>query len=91
MNTTKRDSHGAVAGQIDCRVRPDVEHVDAVMRAVYAMLRSAPNFDGRIGDIETALWAALGAVRAAERGRLFRLHPPLMLMDADGNVRGVGG
>lgn len=22
MNTTKHDSHGAVAGQVDCRVRP---------------------------------------------------------------------
>jgi hypothetical protein len=35
------------------------------MRAVYAMLRSAPNFDGRIGEVEHAIWAALDAERDA--------------------------
>jgi hypothetical protein len=41
-------------------------HVDSVMAAVWALVRSGPNFDGRIGDVERAIWAALDAERAAE-------------------------
>ena len=64
-------------------VRPVVAHVDAVMRAVYAMLRSAPNFDGRIGEIEAAVWAALGSVQAEERERIAEHF--------DSRDKGVGG
>lgn len=55
----------------------NAEHVDAVMRAVYAMLRSAPNFDGRIADIEAALWAAVTAVRLDEQQRAEALRTAL--------------
>jgi hypothetical protein len=47
------------------------------MRAVYDMLRSAPNFDGRIADIEAALWAAVAAVRLDEQQRADALRTAL--------------
>jgi len=50
-----------------------VMHVDAVMRAVYFLLRNGPNFDGAIGNVEAALWAAFAAVQAAERERCCRI------------------
>jgi hypothetical protein len=57
--------------------RPRAQHVDAVMRAVYSMLRSAPNFDGSIGDVERAVWAALDAERDAWwRDRLDKAKEP---------------
>lgn len=72
------DDSKAVEAPVERPVRPDVEHVDAVMRAVYAMLRSAPNFDGRIGDVERAVWAAIEGARVAEsqriRSALMRKH-----------------
>ena len=72
------DELPAVGTPVERPVRPDVEHVDAVMRAVYAMLRSAPNFDGRIGDVERAVWAAVEGARGAEsqriRSALMRKH-----------------
>ena len=70
MNAETMEGRDAVAGQVERVVRPDVERVDAVMRALYAMLRSAPNFDGRIGDVERAVWAAVEGARDAERERI---------------------
>ncbi|MEY4636529.1 MAG: hypothetical protein RJA55_2327 [Acidobacteriota bacterium] len=58
----------------DSRRVAAVEHVDAVMRAVSAMLRSGPNFDGRIGEVEAAVWAAIDGAMAAERAK----YAPLM-------------
>ena len=39
MNTTKHENHGAVAGQVDCRVGPlaqKVERLDALLRTMQA-------------------------------------------------------
>jgi hypothetical protein len=65
-----------------------VEHVDAVMRAVSAMLRSAPNFDGRIGEVEAAVWAAIDKAVAAERERLRLLVESVR--DANAMASGAG-
>jgi hypothetical protein len=63
MTKTDRNEPAApaVGLPLDGGVRQRAQYVDAVMRAVYAMLRSAPNFDGSIGDVERAVWEALNA------------------------------
>jgi len=52
-------------------------HVDSVMRAVWALVRSSSSvdakFEGRAADVERAIWAALDAERAAERERCAQL------------------
>lgn len=70
-------------------VRPDVERVDAVMRAVYAMLRSAPNFDGRIGDVERAIWAAVEGARQFERERMRELVHAVRDANSDAQCDGT--
>jgi hypothetical protein len=50
-------------------IKPRTQYVDAVIRAVYDLMNSGPNWDGRIGDVERAVWAALDAAVAAERER----------------------
>lgn len=70
MQSNEQPPQAAGGAPVERRVRPDVERVDAVMRALYAMLRSAPNFDGRIGDVERAVWAAVEGARDAERERI---------------------
>jgi hypothetical protein len=54
-------------------IKPCTPYVDAVMRAVYDLMNSGPNWDGRIGDVERAVWVALDAAVAAERERCAQL------------------
>jgi len=78
MNTTKDDSHGAVAGQVDCRVRPALaDALDAWWDAAYAEGREGRTHDTEGGAAQKALqdiWVAhsaqLAAAVAAERERL---------------------
>lgn len=55
---------------IDAQARPDVAHV---MGAVWALVRSGPNFDGRDRDVEAAIAAAIDRAVAAERDRIIGL------------------
>ena len=48
-----------------------------VMSAVWSLVRSGPNYDGRHHDVEAAILAALDAAVAAERERLLSM-PNLM-------------
>jgi len=59
MNTIKDDSHGAVAGQVDCRVRPP-----APMRAVRLTLKLDAD------DMRELAYALRTIADHAERGEL---------------------
>jgi len=77
MNTETHESHGAVAGQVDCRVGPALaEALDAWWAAAYAEGREGRTHDTEGGAAQKALqdiWAAhsaqLAAAVAAERER----------------------
>jgi len=62
MNTTKHDRHGAVAGQVDCRVRPLVDRLRAA---------ALPGTNRRVLDEEAAAEIELlrEMLEAAERRR----------------------
>lgn len=62
-NTT---SGAAVAAPVDRPVRPDVARA---MDAVWDLVRSGPNYDGRHRNVEAAIAAAIDRAVAAERER----------------------
>jgi hypothetical protein len=63
MNTTKHESHGTVAGQVDCRVRPHAQEVERVLRELDD--RTNQTWRGK-----RARWAELVRAQDAEIQRL---------------------
>jgi hypothetical protein len=62
MNTTKLESHGAVAGQVDCRVRPLVAE-----RVAYGAAGAIPLVDETTtGNVFENAIRRIGAVAACE-------------------------
>lgn len=74
MNTTKHDSPGAVAGQVDCNVRPlaqKVERLEALLRAMQADMRTYLMPDGGCGAdwfVSRMLWHLDGPEQRAAQG-----------------------
>lgn len=65
-NTTEHPTapeQPAEVGQVQRPVRPDVERV---MRAVWDLVRSGPNYDGRQHNVEAAIAAAIDRAVAAD-------------------------
>lgn len=74
MTNTTEHPHApephAEVGQVQRPVRPDVERV---MRAVWDLVRSGPNYDGRQHNVEAAIAAAIDRAVAADRHRISAL------------------
>ena len=85
MNSTKDENHGAVAGQVDCRVRPLVERLDAMATGwLCAGLPDAELPAEAAREIERlreclAIWIADGSLQTFEHRERFRAEARALL------------